>query len=142
MNETTTLPFTHASYQQHLASHRLMGSRCTGCGAMHLPPRAICPACHSAQATWAEFSGRARLAAFTSVFIAPSAMAQAGYGRDNPYLSAIVELEEGAKISARLLGIDAAHPENIQVGQSLVVDFIDEGDGEKRGAVLAFRPAS
>jgi uncharacterized OB-fold protein len=68
-------------------------------------------------------------------------MAQAGYGRDNPYLSAVVEMEEGAKISARLLGLDAAHPENIRVGQPLMVDFIDEGDGDQRSTVLAFRPA-
>lgn len=142
MNEATTLPFTHASYQQHLSAHRLMGSRCAACGAMHLPPRAICPACRSVQMTWMEFSGRGRLAGFTSVFIAPTAMAQAGYGRDKPYLSAVVELEEGAKISARLLGLDAAHPENILVGQPLVVDFIDEGDGEQHSTVLAFRPAS
>jgi uncharacterized OB-fold protein len=142
MNETTMLPFTHASFQQHLSAHRLMGSRCAACGAMHLPPRAICPACRSAQMTWVEFSGRGRLAGFTSVFIPPTAMAQAGYGRENPYLSGVVELEEGPKISARLLGLDAAHPEGISIGQPLVVDFIDQGDGEKRSTVLAFRPLS
>jgi uncharacterized OB-fold protein len=91
---------------------------------------------------WTELSGRGRLAGFTSVFITPSAMAQAGYGRENPYISAIVELEEGAKISARLLGLDAVHPERIRIGQPLVVDFIDEGEGEQRKTVLAFRPTS
>ncbi len=142
MNETITLPFTHASFQQHLGEHRLMGSSCSACGKTYLPPRVICPACHHTQMTWSELSGRGRLAGFTSVYIAPTVMAQAGYGRDRPYLSAIVELEEGVKISARLLGLDAAHPETIQIGLPLVVDFIDEGEGEKRSTLLAFRPVS
>ena len=30
-----------------------------------------------------------------------------GYGRDNPYLAGVVELDEGVKISAQILGADA-----------------------------------
>lgn len=142
MNDTTTLPFTNASFQQYIAQHRLMGSRCAACGNTYLPPRAICPVCHGTKLHWIELNGRGRLSGFTSVFIAPTAMAQAGYGKDNPYLSAIVELDEGVKISARLVGLDAANPEAIQIGQPLIVEFIDSGDGDKRSTTLAFRPAS
>ena len=98
-------------FQQYLGEHKLMGTRCTKCGAMYLPPRAICPACHSDQLEWIEMSGKGKLAAFSSVFIGPSAMQAEGYDRTNPYCAGVVELDEGVKISARVLGVDAKQPD-------------------------------
>jgi uncharacterized OB-fold protein len=139
MADNTERPFTAASYNQYLKENRLMGSRCAQCGKLHLPPRALCPACHSQQLAWIELSGKGRLAAFTSIFIAPNAMAKAGYGKDNPYVSGIVELQEGLKISARILGLDSRQPANIAIGTPLTVDFIAQGEGQDAAAVLAFR---
>jgi uncharacterized OB-fold protein len=112
-----------------------MASRCGTCGALHLPPRAICPRCHGAAMEWVETSGRGRLAAFTSIYIGLSALNAAGHGRDNPYASGIVELEEGVRISARLLGVDARNPASIRLGTPVTVDFVEQGDA----TVLAFR---
>ena len=66
-------------------------------------------------------------------------MVEQGYGRDKPYVSGIVELEEGVKISARITGFDAKKPETIQVGAPLVVDFITTGEGDKAKTYLAFK---
>ncbi len=66
--------FTSANFNKFLSEHKLMGSRCTQCGGLYLPPRAICPACHSDQIEWLEMSGKGKLAAFSSVYIGPSAM--------------------------------------------------------------------
>ncbi len=104
-----------------------------------LAPRAICPACHGDRLEWAETSGRGKLAAFTSIYVAPSAMVAAGYTRENPYVSGVVELEEGVKISARILGVDARNPASIQVGAPLTVDFVEQGEGEAKKTYLAFR---
>ena len=38
-------------------------------------------------------------------------MIEQGYGRDKPYVSGVVELDEGVKISARIIGVDATKPE-------------------------------
>ncbi len=116
-----------------------MGTRCVDCGHLFLPPRAICSNCHGEQMEWVELSGRGKLAAFTSVFIAPSGMAKAGYGRDNPYISGIVELEEGVRISARIEGLDARRPAEIQIGAPLTVEFLKQGEGEAETTLLAFR---
>jgi uncharacterized OB-fold protein len=140
MTENTGRPFTAASFNQFLSENKLMGSRCTRCQGIFLPPRAICTKCHSSLMEWVEMSGKGRLAAFTSVFIGPTFMNEAGFGRDNPYLTGIVELEEGVKISARLLGLDARHPESIQIGIPMELEFTGQGEGEERKAVLAFRP--
>jgi uncharacterized OB-fold protein len=139
MTESTDRPFTAASFNQFLSENKLMGSRCPHCQEIFLPPRAICPKCHSNQMEWVEMSGKGKLAAFTSIYIGPTFMNEAGFGKDNPYITGIVELEEGVKISALVLGLDARHPESIQIGIPLKVEFTEQGEGEARRAVLAFR---
>ncbi len=138
MTEQAVRPFTAASFNQYLAEHKLMGARCPACDATYLPPRAICPACHSDALEWIELSGRGKLAAFTSVFVGPSAMVAEGYDRNNPYVSGIVETEEGAKISARIVGVDAKHPDVAWIGAPMTVTFLDRGEGEAKITALAF----
>ena len=138
MPDNIARPFTAASFNQYLAEHKLMGVCCPACHATYLPPRAICPACHGEALEWVELSGRGKLAAFTSIYVGPSAMVAEGYDRNNPYVSGIVETEEGAKISARILGLDARQPDVAWIGTPLVVTFIDRGEGDTKSTVLAF----
>ena len=105
----------------------------------HLPaPATICPQCHGEALEWVELSGHGKLAAFTSIYVGPSAMVAEGYDRNNPYVSGIVETEEGAKISARILGVDARQPDVAWIGTPLVVTFVDRGEGDTKSTVLAF----
>lgn len=139
MTTTAERPFTPASFDEFLEEKKLMGSHCTTCNKDYLPPRAICPQCHGDPLTWVEFSGKATLAAFTSIYIAPTAMIAEGYGRDNPYLAGVVQLDEGVKISAQVLGLDAKKPEEIKIGTPLQAKFVERGEGEKKKTFLAFR---
>jgi uncharacterized OB-fold protein len=129
-------PFTAAAFDQFLSESKLMASRCTSCGAVHLPPRAICPTCFGETLAWIETTGRGALAAYTAIAIGPAAMQAAGYTRENPYVSGLVTLEEGPTISALILGVDARHPESIRIGQPLVAGYEPIGGR----TVLAFRP--
>jgi uncharacterized protein len=135
MTTITERPFTAASFQAYLNEERLMGSVCPHCQAHFLPPRAICPHCYSDQLTWVEFGGQGKLAAYTAIYIAPSAMIAAGYGRDNPSLAGVVELEEGVKISGQILG------EGVAVGTPLTALFVERGEGEAKRRYLAFQVA-
>ena len=130
--------FTNDSFQRFLSEHRLMASRCQSCGALHLPPRPLCPQCYGHAMEWNEMSGQGELRAFTSVYVAPTAMIDAGYGRDKPYCSGIVKLREGPSISAQIVGVDATRPEDINIGDSLEVVFVDRGEDEKQRTFLAF----
>jgi uncharacterized OB-fold protein len=134
-------PFSPVSFAQFLNENRLMGSHCPHCNAVFLPPRAICTKCYSDQLEWVEFSGKAKLAAFTSIYIAPTAMIAEGYGRDNPYLAGVVELEEGVKISGQILGLDARKADQVKIGIPLKVEFVERGEGEAKTTALAFRAA-
>ena len=141
MTEPTIRPFTAASFNQYLAEHKLMGTRCPACNATYLPPRAICPRCHGEALEWVELSGHGKLAAFTSIYVGPSAMVAEGYDRNNPYVAGIVELAEGAMISARILGVDARQPDIAWIGIPLSVAFVDRGVGDTSSTVLAFSTA-
>lgn len=136
---TESRPFTAASFNQYLAEHKLMASHCPACDAVYLPPRAVCPTCHSEELAWVELSGKGNVAAFTAINIAPTMMIEEGYGRDKPYCTGIVEVDEGAKISARLLGFDPAAPSIEMIGTPVTVDFVETGEGDGARTYLAFK---
>ena len=141
MSEITTAarPFSVASFDQYIAGHKLMAARCTKCGGMYVPPRAICPKCQSEELEWVETSGRGKLAAFTVILSGPTFMIEQGFDRKNPYISGIVELDEGVRISARITGIDPTKPVDIKIGTPLSVDFVEFGEGEAKKTYLAFK---
>lgn len=131
--------FSRAAFQSYLGQKKLMGARCQSCGALFLPPRPMCPQCFSADMAWEELPGQGTLVAYTTIHIAPTAMIEAGYGRDNPYCSGVVKLEAGPAISAQILGVDAKNPTSIHIGAPLQVEFIERGQGETAKTFLAFR---
>jgi uncharacterized OB-fold protein len=136
MSEET---FTSAAFYRFLEEHKLMACRCRACGTLHLPPRPICTNCHGEEIEWIETSGQGTLRAFTTIHVAPTAMVEAGHGRDNPYCVGIVQLTEGPSISAQIVGVDATRPEDIVIGQPVQVVFIERGEGEEQHTYLAFR---
>ena len=89
---------------------------------------------------WTPLSREGHLTAFTTVHIAPTAMLEAGFGRDNPYCSGIVKLDDGPSISAQILGVDAKSPEKIVIGTRLKAAFINRGEDEDKKTLLAFEP--
>ena len=130
--------FNGASFYEYLKEGKLMGIRCRNCTHLSAQPRPICPVCHSREVEWHQFSGRGELSTFTCISIVPVALGEQGYGRNNPYCSGVVTLEEGPRISARLLGVDASNPQTIQTGTVVVVAL---GNLDQEKPVLAFHPA-
>ena len=126
------------SFYAYLEDNRLMGSRCDSCRALHVPPRALCPACYGTEMSWEELSGTGKLIAFTTVHIGPTAMIAAGYDRHNPYCTGIVRLREGPAISGQIIGVDPSDPESIAVGTALQATFVKRG--YDTGTFLAFEP--
>ncbi|MGD9133581.1 MAG: Zn-ribbon domain-containing OB-fold protein [Desulfobacterales bacterium] len=133
-------PFSDISYEKFLGEEKLMGSRCKKCDARYVPPRAICVGCYSSDMEWVEMTGKGRLAAFTCITVAPPFMIAQGYNRKNPYISGVVELEEGGRVDARIEGVDAGKPEDIKVGMPLKVKYIHREMEGKKETYLAFEP--
>jgi hypothetical protein len=133
-------PFNDHSYEQFLNEWKIMGSKCMKCGALSIPPRPLCVSCFGSQMEWVQFKGDGKLAAFTSIVVAPPPMAKEGFGRNNPYVVGVVELQEGPKVVARITGVDAKKPEQIKVGLLLKAEFLSKGEGANKQTSLAFRP--
>ena len=88
---------------------------------------------------WVPFKGDGKLAAFTSIVVVPSSMAKEGFGRNNPYVVGVVELQEGVKVVARITGLDAKKPDQIKVGTPLQAEFLQRSEGPGKQTVLAFK---
>jgi uncharacterized OB-fold protein len=88
---------------------------------------------------WVMMKGTGTLRAFTCIAVGPPSMQEEGYGRDNPYCSGVVELDEGVKIVARIEGVDTKKPETIEIGTPLRVKFLHRNNGENADTVLVFR---
>ena len=135
------MPFNDISYERFLNQEKLMGSRCRKCGALFVPPRTICIKCFGIEMEWIEMKGKGKLAAFTCIAIGPPFMAKEGYDRKRPYVSGVVELEEGVKVVARIEGLDGSKPETIEIGTPVQVEFLHRREGENLTTFLAFRPS-
>jgi uncharacterized OB-fold protein len=137
-NREAARAFNGSSFNAYLAEEqRLMGVRCRSCGWLSAEARPRCTVCGGSDMEWFEFSGRGRLSTFTCISIVTNAMGSKGYGRDNPCCSGIVTLEEGPRISARILGVDGSNPQSIKSETEVVLDL---SDFDPETPALAFRP--
>ena len=132
--------FTIASYNKHLSDGKVMASQCESCQTLYLPPRPICPRCQSRKMGWHPVKGEGRVVGFTAISIVPTTMAKRGYSRDNPYITAVVQMDEGPTVTGLLEGVDARKPESVKVGMRVVVGFLETEEEDEKSAILVFRP--
>jgi uncharacterized OB-fold protein len=137
----TARPFSDIAYNQFLNEEKLMGCRCRKCGERYVPPRPLCVKCFSPDLEWEQMKETGRLAAFTCIAIAPPFMVAQGYNRKRPYISGVVELDEGGRVDARIEGLDPLKPEAIRIGMPMRAAFIHRENSETPETYLAFTPA-
>ena len=78
--------------------YNLIGSKCTNCGRVFFPPRVICPDCRrKGNIEDIKFSGKGKIYTY-SIVRSPSS----DFKIEAPYAVAIIELEEGAKLTVFL----------------------------------------
>ena len=101
-----------------LRERKLMLPYCVGCGKPHLPPGPVCPFCFSDRLEWRVASGRGRISTWTVVHKAwcPA------FAEDIPYNVVQVELEEGPRLTAKVVDLPN---ERLKVGLAVVIDFDD-----------------
>ena len=86
--------------------------------------------CFSKDTSWIQASGRAKLFTYGIVHRAP----HAGFVDDVPFVTAIVQLEEGPKMMSNIVECD---PEEVSIGMPVSVTF---EDWSEEISVLKFRP--
>lgn len=134
--------FYSAAYDRFISEGKLMGSKCQKCGAMYVPPRPICPKCHASEMELVAMKGKGKLAAYTVITVGTPLMVEEGFDREHPYCSGVVELEEGARITARILGVNVMNPDRIKIGTPVAVEYQERVHGGEKKTFLAFRALS
>jgi uncharacterized protein len=113
---------------------KLLIKQCRACGKPFFYPRAYCPVCWSPDTEWLEASGRARVYTFTIVYqndLPPF--------RDRvPYVVAVVELEEGVRMTAN---VEGCPPEDVRCDMPVRVAFREEHRDDETVSLPVFRPA-
>ena len=121
--------FTIKAYNDFLAENKIMGSKCKGCGTVHLPPRPVCNECAGRDLEWTELKGTGTIRAYTVITVPLTRL------KDRcPYAVGVVKLEDGPSISGMVL--DVSNGDQISVGTRVKGEFIKEG----ARTVLCFRP--
>lgn len=131
--------FTTGAFQQFVNEKKLMIAKCKKCGALYMPPRPICIKCQGKDIEWVEAKGNGKLAAFTAIAVGPTFMIAEGFDRNNLYCTGVVQLDEGPRVTARILGVDTKNPAQIKVGMPLTVEFLDRGQGDAKKTYLGFK---
>lgn len=80
---------------------QLLIQHCGDCHQYIYYPRIVCPNCMSSNISWHESSGRGKVYSYTIVRFGPP-----GFNEDVPFISALVELEEGVRMITNIVNCD------------------------------------
>ena len=83
--------------------HELLLQRCAGCRSFWFPPSVLCPECLGTDWRWVPAGGRGRIHSFV-VF---HRVYHPGFAGEVPYVVAVVELEEGPRLTSNVVGCEA-----------------------------------
>lgn len=120
----TSRPFWEAARR-----HELQLQHCGACGKFIYYPRPRCPHCTSDNLKWERVSGRGKLYSYTIV-----RRASTRSFADAPYVLAIVELDEGPRLTTNLV----APQDQLKIGMPVAVHF---DDVTPEHTLVKFKPA-
>ena len=123
-----------APYWEGTASGKLLIKHCDECGRDFFYPRAHCPFCWSSSTSWKEASGLGKVYTFTIVRqndLPP-------FKERLPYVVAIVELDEGVRMTSNIEGIA---PEEVRCDMRVRVSFREEPRDDAPVFLPVFVPA-
>lgn len=95
---------------------KLLIQHCKDCDAIIFYPRKQCPECWSRNLDWKEASGKAVVYTYSVMLD----MVEPKFWEDLPYILAMVDLEEGIRMTTRIVD---CKPENVKIGMEVEVVF-------------------
>ncbi len=120
--------------------YNLIGTKCGNCGKVDFPPRAVCPDCGRKSIGKMEklkLAGKGTVVTYTVIHDAP-----AQFEMQKPYVMAIVEMDEGVRVTSQVIDTKA---EDVKIGmrvQSCFRKLGQEGDAGVIHYGYKFRPAT
>lgn len=108
--------------------YRLEASRCRKCGKTYLPSRMSCPECRTSEFERVRMPDRGTIVTHTVVHVAP-----AQWRMLVPYVAAIVELENGTRVTTQVVDCE---PENVKIGQKVKLEFRKLAEDGASGTIV------
>lgn len=121
-----------ADFWAATAEGRFLIQRCADCSEATFYPRVNCPSCGATDLANVDASGRGTVFTYT-IARRPT---HASFAEAGPYVIAIVELDEGPRVTTNIIGCE---PAEVTIGMPVEVVFGDVVDGI---ALPYFAPAS
>jgi uncharacterized OB-fold protein len=118
--------FTVTKFKEELKNENLLGSKCTKCGNLMLPPRIICNNCGNKALHPYHFKREGIVKALSTIYV-PLTQFQ----EKCPYTVGIIKIFEGPKISGLILD-----DEKVKIGSKVEAVFLNEDER----TILAFKP--
>lgn len=125
MNSSLPQPVANADslpYWNAARERRLVIRRCRSCGELHFMPRHLCPSCWSDDLEWIDAGGGGTVHSFTIIRRASAP----AFAPRVPYVVALIDLNEGPRMMANVLGDDALL---VAIGDRVQLSFEDRGGG-------------
>jgi len=104
-----------APFWEGCRNHKLVLPKCGACGRVHFYPRSFCPYCDAREIEWIEATGKGEIYSYAIV----RQPIEAAFAKLVPYCIGIVELDEGVRLSTRILG----EIDEIACGKRVTVTF-------------------
>ena len=120
-------------YWEAARGGRLLIKECRACGESFFYPRTYCPRCWSSDTEWKESTGRGRVYTFTVVHqndLPP-------FNDRVPYVVAIVELEEGVRLTSNIEGCE---PDDVRCDMLVTAAFRQEQRDDETVSLPVFEP--
>ncbi len=122
-------------WRERARKYRLVGGRCRKCNSIVYPHRSVCPHCGAENMEPIELPRRGKVVTFSVVRHPPR-----GFEGKEPFLVAVIELENGARVLSQLVDV---HPEDVKEGMEVVAVFRRYREQAPNGIIeygIKFRP--
>jgi uncharacterized OB-fold protein len=110
--------------------YNLIGTKCGNCGKVDFPPRAVCPVCGRksvGKMHRLRLGGKGKVVTYTVIHDAP-----AQFEMQKPYVMAIVEMEEGVRLTSQVINVKA---EDVTIGMKVQACFRKLGQEGEAGVI-------
>ena len=95
--------------------YRLEAARCSGCGRVLFPARAVCSGCRGTAMEPLKLSRKGRVVTSTVIHVPPDEFLM-----EAPYAMAIVETPEGARMMTQIVDCE---PSSVMPGMEVALEF-------------------
>lgn len=115
--------------------YRLQGTQCQNCAELSFPPALICPSCRGRELKPYTFSGKGKVYSYSTVY---NPLSQ--FTEFVPYIVALIDLEEGIRITAQLTDV---RPSEVEIDMPVEMVIRKISEQSERGAIVygyKFRP--